>query len=146
MKLKNVWLELSAYCSYSSLHGFGYLNSCRNWFETGFWLLVIGIAIIYPSVLIASTFQSWGENPISIDVETLSFDIKDIQFPTITICPPETVSHWNLPRLWLNMFPFKCNSAQECASNSIRENFKEFLQEIPKVVKVPIGYAGICII
>ena len=142
MKHKKFWLELSAYCENSSLHGFGYLPDSRNWFEFAFWLTAIIIAMIYPGILIAGTFQTWAENPISIDVETLSFDIEEIQFPTITICPPETVSPWNLPRIWMNMFPFKCTNDKDCASYPIREKFKDFLTELPKVVKIPDAYTG----
>ena len=134
---KKHWGEFQTFCSYSSIHGLGYLHTCRNLGETIIWIVSVCVALGYACILIISTFQAWDDNPVATFVTTLSQDIRSVQYPTITICPPVTVKPWNLPRIWLNTFPFKCESNEECANNSIRHEFKEFLEEIPQFVQLP---------
>ena len=149
-KLKAVQLEALGYCSRSSVHGLSYISYCTRLPERVFWVVIVSLATIYASFLVAQTYQDWKDNPISTDVESLTYDIRSIQYPAITVCPPEKVEEWNLPRIWLNLFPFKCDNnttdAAACgAANSIRRDFKEFLEELPKFMVIPEGYTGTCL-
>jgi hypothetical protein len=46
--------------------------------STGFYFAVTNIQ---------ASLQSWDENPVITTIDSASVPIKNVQFPTITICP-----------------------------------------------------------
>ena len=51
----------------------------------------------------------WQEKPISIEVETTSHPITEVEFPTVTICPQDPdPNKWTLVMKALNQLDLHC--------------------------------------
>lgn len=84
---------LIEYCSISSLHGVRYLSERnRHWTEKWWWIIAIGLAMWFCSILIQTVWVKWREDPIKVIMSEKPLPISTIPFPTIIICP-ETKTH-----------------------------------------------------
>ena len=59
-----------------------------------FWAVSILSFFAAVSFLIAQTMVGWSRQPVLTSVETYTYPVEDVQFPTITICP----SRYNLQK------------------------------------------------
>ena len=79
---------IQQYAKATSIHGIPYIfEEGRPIRERLFWiiLMVLGLAfILYQSIYI---YKDWQKDPIIITVGTTGKPIKDLDYPTITICP-----------------------------------------------------------
>ena len=50
------------------------------------WLVVVCVGFIGAAILIGKSYQDWQENPIATSITTHPID--DLDFPSVTICPP----------------------------------------------------------
>ena len=94
MNIVNEFLETS------TIHGLSYISSSHSKISKCLWSLVVIAGFAGAGYLIQSSFSDWRESPIASSVSTHS--IADLEFPTVTVCPPEgsnTALNYDLLRL-----------------------------------------------
>ena len=52
-----------------------------------FWAASILSFFVAVSFLFAQTLMDWEKQPVLTSIETYTYPVEDVQFPTITICP-----------------------------------------------------------
>ena len=70
----------------SSISGLNHISTTKKCARV-FWVLVVITAFFLSGVLIFESFDSWSNSPVRTTIETL--DIREIQFPKVTVCPPK---------------------------------------------------------
>ena len=50
------------------------------------WLIVVSFGFVAAGMLIGQSYHAWQENPIATSITT--HPIADLDFPTVTVCPP----------------------------------------------------------
>ena len=70
----------------STIHGLSRISQTRRCSRL-FWIFVVIAAFSGAVFLIWTSFLTWSQNPITTTIETLP--ISQIQFPNVTVCPPE---------------------------------------------------------
>ena len=79
------------YAASSSAHGIAYIfEQNRLGLERWFWVVVVGVGIVFSICSTAQTYQNWKANPTITTVESTSYPIKNIEYPAITICSQGT--------------------------------------------------------
>ena len=71
----------------STIHGLQYISTEKNFLSKLLWSIIVFCGFSTATYLIMDSIRSWEESPISTSVET--HPISEVQFPTVTICPPE---------------------------------------------------------
>ena len=110
---------IQQYAKATSIHGIAYIfEEGRPIRERLFWiiLMVLGLAfILYQSIYI---YKDWQEDPIIITVGTTGKPIKDIDYPTITICPQgksnEVAGRWKFIIFEIFAFNPPCQTCTPC--------------------------------
>ena len=69
----------------STIHGLTYISTSRRLGKL-FWICVVILGFLAAGFMIKNSFTDWNDNPIATTEKTLS--IRDVTFPTITVCPP----------------------------------------------------------
>ena len=69
----------------STIHGVTYISTSRRLGKL-FWICVVILGFLAAGFMIKNSFTDWNDNPIATTEKTLS--IRDVTFPTITVCPP----------------------------------------------------------
>ena len=80
----------------STIHGLAYISSTKGPPKV-FWTTVVVCCFLTAGLMISSSFSNWFDNPIATTEKTLS--VKEVTFPTITVCPPRntfTNLNWDL--------------------------------------------------
>ena len=80
----------------STIHGLAYISSTKGPPKV-FWTTVVVCSFLTAGLMISSSFSNWFDNPIATTEKTLS--VKEVTFPTITVCPPRntfTNLNWDL--------------------------------------------------
>ena len=98
----------SIFCQLTGLHGFAYTVTGRNLLETLFWNVAVAVSVTWASVNCYNSFFSLDESPVTVAVETLKYDAKEVPYPTITFCPEQHLDELNLPAILLNRVKFRC--------------------------------------
>ena len=81
MNLLNEFLETS------TIHGLAYISTAPSTLSKVFWLLVVIFGFSTAFYLINDSYTNWEASPIATSIST--HPISELDFPTITVCPPE---------------------------------------------------------
>ena len=71
----------------STVHGVQYIATSNSKTIKLFWFLAVSAAFITASNLIYDAYSSWEQSPISTSISINP--ISELEFPKVTICPPE---------------------------------------------------------
>ena len=83
----------------STIHGLTYISSAHSRLAKAFWSLVVLTGFSCAIYLINDSYVDWQASPIATSIST--HPISELEFPTITICPPEgsnTALNYDLDR------------------------------------------------
>ena len=81
--------SVTEYLESTSIHGFGYLSTGRNFVEKALWLIIIICTCFTLAVLlICQSIEEASLNPVMTNVETV--EVREIPFPAITIDSGDT--------------------------------------------------------
>ena len=78
---------LKEFLESSTIHGLTYISSGPSKLAKAFWLLVVLSGFSLAIYLINDSYVDWQASPIATSITTHS--ISELDFPTITVCPPE---------------------------------------------------------
>ena len=79
----------------TSIHGFNYTtDSDRPFCVRIFWAIIILAGMISTICIVQSAFENWNEHPILTTIDSASLSIKEVQFPTVTVCSDLRVDRW----------------------------------------------------
>ena len=81
MNLLNEFLETS------TIHGLAYISTAPSKLSKVFWMLVVIFGFSTAFYLINDSYTAWEASPIATSIST--HPISELDFPTITVCPPE---------------------------------------------------------
>ena len=97
--------------------------------------------LIWAGLLTSWSVEEWSEKQTITTLDSIAASIKDVQFPSVTVCPERFTKpdNWALPQLILNSFAFECYEKSSKSSEfpnctlttKIREDFvKEIVKEL----------------
>ncbi len=86
--------------------------------------------------MISNMVEDWQTNPTITTLDSIATSIKEVQFPTVTVCPEMYTQpdNWALPEMILNAIPFECyqstklTKVQYPACNETQEARNDFGQ------------------
>ena len=84
----------------SNVHGLVYISKSESTWGKVLWALTVVVSFSLAIILISDSFQDWSDQPVSSVISTRP--IRDLNFPNVTICPPEntnTALNYDLVRL-----------------------------------------------
>ena len=76
---------LKEFLESSTIHGLVYISTTRRLVRL-LWISVVIGGFLGAGALIQESFSSWSISPVSTTIETLP--ISDLEFPSVTVCPP----------------------------------------------------------
>ena len=79
--------SLREFLETSTIHGLAHISSDPSKLSKGFWLFVVFFGFSTASYLINSSYDDWQASPIATSIST--HPISELEFPTVTVCPPE---------------------------------------------------------
>ena len=91
------------YCQNTSLHGWQYLVDDEGPARKAFWAVTILAFYIAVTVLVVQTTDDWNDQPVVTTVDTFTYPADQIQFPSITICPPIRYEKMRLEQVNVNL-------------------------------------------
>ena len=81
----------------STIHGLSYISTAPTKASKALWLAIVVTGFCTAGYLINSSYKEWQASPVSTSITT--HPISELDFPTITVCPPEgcnTVLNYDL--------------------------------------------------
>ena len=117
--------ELSAFFATSTIHGFVYFSE-YNKLSRLLWLAIVASSFALGGLIIRDVWQEWLDNPVLTTIESVSYPVQNLDFPTVTICGDSRLDHGAFEANVLDTFAFKCNEQDESCLNetaSIRSDF-----------------------
>ena len=123
--MKGIKEKLTVFLQETSLHGFKYLNQGYSFGSKLFWLPVLIFTSSFASILINEAFTDWRKNPVITSIDSIDRPLKEIQFPSLTIChekyfKPDT---WALTEIVFNNFDW-------VNDEKLREDFQPLFDQI----------------
>ena len=91
--------SLKEFLETSTIHGLFYISSAPSKRSKIFWLLVVIVGFSSAFYLINDSYNDWQASPIATSIST--HPISELDFPTVTVCPPEdsnTALNYDLAR------------------------------------------------
>ena len=91
--------SLKEFLEQSTIHGLVYISSAPSKLSKIFWFLIVLAGFSCAAYLISSSYADWQASPIATSIST--HPISQLDFPTVTVCPPEgsnTVLNYDLVR------------------------------------------------
>lgn len=71
----------------SSLHGLRYIGTATlSMVERVFFGISFIMVTVLAAYFISNVYQKWKDSPVIVGLNPVSFDVKDIPFPAVTIC------------------------------------------------------------
>ena len=72
-------------------------------------------AISYSAVIILDGVQGWSESPVIISVDSLANPIREIEFPSLTLCPDREYQpdYLAIAEHVFNSFSFFCEKCDD---------------------------------
>ena len=100
--------------------------------------------LIWAGLLTSWSVEEWSEKQTITTLDSIAAPIKDVQFPSVTVCPERFTKpdNWALPQLVLNSFAFECYDKSsyspefpDCTLTAkIREDFvNEIIKELQRI-------------
>ena len=82
-----VFKTIKEYAENTIIHGIQYIfENGASVYEKFSWIFVVLGGIIFAAILSLQGLQKWQNNLILTTVETTSYPIEKVEFPSITIC------------------------------------------------------------
>ena len=78
---------ISDFLEGSTIHGLTYISTSKPRIVKVVWTILVITAFLIAGLLITKSYKAWQETPISSSITT--YPISFINFPTITVCPPQ---------------------------------------------------------
>ena len=86
--MKNLTKDVYEYFSETTVHGFQYIVTGRNWFERLFWASLIVCGFILGSMIFYHSLHDWNETPLQTTIKQVSLPIEELNYPSVTVCNP----------------------------------------------------------
>ena len=80
--------SLREFLETSTIHGLAHILSSPSKLSKGFWFFVVCFGFSTAFYLINSSYVDWQASPIATSIST--HPISELDFPTVTVCPPES--------------------------------------------------------
>ena len=90
-KGKKILSKFKAYFSETTVHGFRYIVEGHDVVERTFWAIVIVSGFVLSGILIQQSFENWENTPVQTTIDTVSLPIEQLDFPSITVCNPDSL-------------------------------------------------------
>ena len=90
---------LKEFLESSTIHGLAFISTAPAKVSKLFWLTVVVFGFFIAAYLINGSYEDWQASPIATSIST--HPISELDFPTITVCPPEgsnTALNYDLAR------------------------------------------------
>ena len=95
--------------------------------------------LIWAGLLTSWSVEEWSVKQTITTLDSIAASIKDVQFPSVTVCPERFTKpdNWALPQLILNSFAFECyekspNSVEFPNCTVTKKLREDFVDEIVK--------------
>ena len=96
----------------STIHGLSHISSSPSKISKCLWCVVTLAGFTAAGFLIKSSYQAWGESPISTSVST--HPLSDLDFPKVAVCPPkDSNTALNYDMLRLSNFTLTTNKREQ---------------------------------
>ena len=121
---------LREYASQASVHGVGYVFSGHTLGDRLLWLGLVLTGLVSASILSHDLYVSWQKAPVVTDLKDTNKQVRDLEFPSVTICTEGINMEAVLNTLnqdfsdWLER-----NGFQEDSEQSSEEGLSTFLLE-----------------
>ena len=86
MEAQGKWEE---YLDATSLHGFAYLQKTYSTCARLFWSFMVVAGFSLASYFLYGQLFDWEENQTITTLESIATPIQKVQFPTVTVSPPD---------------------------------------------------------
>ncbi len=133
VKMETVKKQLIDFCGQTTIHGFVYLSDTTSWVLTKIiWSLLICVFLGIASFLVNVSFKDWAENPTITTIESTSAPVKELPFPSVTICQDGTSltmrERWSIVADILNVHFYSCPKSkdEDCSSMTFVRNNQLF--------------------
>ena len=96
----------------STIHGLSYISTAPSKATKILWVSIVITGFFTAGYLINNSYSEWQASPVSTSILTLP--ISDLDFPTVTVCPPEgsnTVLNYDLMKAENHSFTIKDRDA-----------------------------------
>lgn len=106
-------------------------------FNFEFQLIITTVGFMASAKFISDSFADWEEDPIVTTMDSIAAPIKELQFPTVTVCPQNNKppDNWAALEILLNFVAFECGKSQYDVSlppcditKDVRQDFGYFLE------------------
>ena len=132
---QKVW---KLFCENTTLHGWAYIAGTEKWILRAMWFTIICVGFTWASVYVLESIVSWDDQETITTIQNFSKSIREIQFPTVTVCPIGWDNdRWGFLRSFLDEIEFPCdrNHDEQCVEilddvNLLLTGFKEFMLEL----------------
>ena len=94
------------------------------------WFLLIWTNFVFAIVFMLQSYFYWEEHPIVVFVESYSYPLKDIQYPTVIICPTSANNRWSVVEEILDPINYPCGEDATDCDKLAEEDFKEVFAKI----------------
>ena len=91
---------LKEFLETSTIHGLAFISTAPSKVSKLFWVMVVFFGFSTAFYLINSSYNDWQASPIATSIST--HPISELDFPTVTVCPPEgsnTALNYDLVRV-----------------------------------------------
>ena len=86
--MKNLARDIYAYFSETTVHGFHYIVTGRNWLERLFWAILIVSGFTLSGLIFYRAYNDWDETPLETTIEQVSLPVEKLNYPAVTVCHP----------------------------------------------------------
>ena len=80
--------KLQEFLELTSIHGFQYLTQIQSRKVRIFWTVCMFLGLYLAGYIIQDTYDEWNAFPVLTTINTVGKPITDLDYPALTICPP----------------------------------------------------------
>ena len=84
--LRMATASLREFLESSTIHGLVHISTAKSRLAKALWLAIVVACFSFAIHMIIDSYKEWQESPVSTTITT--HPITDLQFPTVTVCPP----------------------------------------------------------
>ena len=86
--MKNLTRDIYEYFNETTVHGFHYIVTGRNWVERFFWASLIICGFVLSSLIFRHAYNDWDETPLETTIKQVSLPVEELNYPAVTVCNP----------------------------------------------------------
>ena len=106
MKFYTVIKIINEYAKSTTIHGINYIfQSGIPIIERLLWIVVMMIMVFFASLLSRSAYIEWEDHPVVTTVKSTGKSIKDVEFPSITICAQVNINTMSVLKYTYRIIP-----------------------------------------